>query len=81
MRDRYGESKRKEGYKEGYDKGYERGSSNSNNYQEGYQKGYGIGYNEGSEDTKYKIYDECKSDWFNKGFRNAVKVMSGRRIR
>lgn len=83
MKSEYGRSKRDEGYKSGYNKGYRDGhndgSTDSDNYQDGYDKGYSTGYDDGSEDTKSKIYEECKSDWFNRGFRNAVKVMSGGR--
>lgn len=85
IRDRYGKSKREEGYKDGYNKGYREGhydgSLDSDNYQEGYNKGYSTGYDNGSEDTKSRIYDECKSDWFNRGFKYAVKIMSGGRKR
>lgn len=83
MRDEYGKSKEDEGYKKGYRNGYDDGFTDSDCYQEGYdmgyQVGYGTGYDTGTDDTKYEIYEECKSDWFNKGFRHAVKVMSGKK--
>lgn len=82
MRDRYGRSKRDEGYRDGYNKGrsdgYDRGVKTSNSYETGYSDGKAEGIRYGRNSMRSEIYKESTTKWYNQGVRDTINTLAGK---